>query len=47
MREGVVDGKWKDTKDYKPVIDPMNGEKFIMMPNTNVRGLEDLGRRRS
>jgi hypothetical protein len=32
----IVDGKWKETKDYKWVIDPMNGEKFLSMPNTNV-----------
>jgi hypothetical protein len=32
----VVDGKWKETKGYKWVIDPMNGDKFLEMPNTDV-----------
>eukprot|EP00831_Metopus_contortus_P002779 TRINITY_DN1102_c0_g1_i5.p1 TRINITY_DN1102_c0_g1~~TRINITY_DN1102_c0_g1_i5.p1 ORF type:complete len:570 (+),score=81.22 TRINITY_DN1102_c0_g1_i5:2-1711(+) len=38
----LVDGKWKETKSYKWVIDPMNGEKFIEMPNTNDEELKDF-----
>ena len=38
----LVDGKWKATKDYKPVIDPINGGKFIHMPNTNEEELKEF-----
>ena len=29
-----VNGKWKTTGKMSPLIDPMNGEKFIMVPET-------------
>lgn len=38
----LVDGKWKETKDYRWVIDPMNGEKFLQMPNTNDEELKEF-----
>jgi len=38
----LVDGQWKDTKEYTWVIDPMNGEKIIQMPKTNEAELDEF-----
>lgn len=35
-----VDGEWRGTKAYKPVIDPLNGKPFILMPDTQEDELE-------
>lgn len=32
--ENLCAGKWGGTKDYTDIVDPLNGEVFIKMPNT-------------
>ncbi len=34
-----IDGKWLEAKNYREVVDPMSGEPFIRMPDTNEREL--------
>ena len=34
-----IDGKWLEAKKYREVVDPMSGEPFIQMPDTNEREL--------
>ena len=29
-------GEWRDTKEYFTIPDPMNGEPFILVPNTSI-----------
>ena len=33
-------GEWKDTKEFETIIDPMNGDKFLEVPNTST--IEEL-----
>ena len=37
-------GEWRDTKEYFTIPDPMNGEPFILVPNTSVEELEPFRR---
>ncbi|EAR83878.1 delta-1-pyrroline-5-carboxylate dehydrogenase (macronuclear) [Tetrahymena thermophila SB210] len=32
--QNLVSGKWKDAKEYTTVVDPMNGDKFLRVPDT-------------
>ena len=32
----AVSGEWKASKKYTSVLDPMNGESFIKVPDTQV-----------
>ena len=38
----VVNGQWKGTKKYQDVLDPMNGEKFMTMPDTDLQELDEF-----
>mmetsp|Transcript_1039 Transcript_1039/g.2521 ORF Transcript_1039/g.2521 Transcript_1039/m.2521 type:complete len:556 (-) Transcript_1039:580-2247(-) len=40
--QNLVDGQWKDTQAYINIPDPMNGEDFILMPDTKGAELEDF-----
>ena len=37
--QNLVAGEWRDTSALYPVIDPLNGEEFIQMPQTSVSEL--------
>ena len=32
--QNLVGGKWVDSNHYQTIIDPMNGDKFINVPDT-------------
>lgn len=32
--KNYVNGHWKETKHYKIIIDPLSGDKFIQIPDT-------------
>ena len=32
----LVGGVWKDSRNYKSIVDPLNGEKFIEVPEISV-----------
>lgn len=32
----IVNGIWKCASDYMDVVDPLNGDKFLMVPNNLV-----------
>ena len=34
-----VNGEWVGTQKYEDVVDPLNGEKFIQMPDTQISEL--------
>jgi 1-pyrroline-5-carboxylate dehydrogenase len=38
----LVDGKWKDAKSTQTIIDPLNGEQFIQVPNTSEAELQEF-----
>ena len=38
----LINGEWTTTKKYTEVIDPMNGENFLLMPDTSVEELNPL-----
>ncbi len=38
----LVGGKWKVTKEHKWALDPLNGEQFLKMPDTNVEELKEF-----
>jgi 1-pyrroline-5-carboxylate dehydrogenase len=40
----LVGGVWKETKNYTWVVDPMNGEKFMQMPNTSKEELMEFAK---
>jgi len=31
----LVGGEWKETKEFETIIDPLNGDKFLEVPNTS------------
>ena len=40
--ENLSSGKWKSTKDYTTIIDPMNGDKFLRVPDTKGEELNEF-----
>ena len=40
--QNLVNGKWKDTKEYVTLVDPMNGEKFMKVPQAAGAELEEI-----
>lgn len=40
--QNFVNGQWKGTKKYQDVLDPMNGEKFMTMPDTDLQELDEF-----
>jgi len=36
----LVDGKWSRTEKYTEIVDPLNGEKFLNVPDTKEKELE-------
>lgn len=40
--QNLCAGKWQDTKDYVDIVDPLNGEVFISMPNTRGKEIDEF-----
>ena len=36
--QNIVNGTWKDALDNIQIVDPLNGEEFLEVPNTNTKG---------
>lgn len=40
--QNLCAGKWQATKDYTDIVDPLNGEVFIHMPNTKGKEVDEF-----
>lgn len=40
--ENLCEGKWQGTKEYTDIVDPLNGEPFIRMPNTKGAEIDEF-----
>ncbi len=34
--QNLVNGEWKDTAKYEQLLDPLNGDKFLLVPDTQI-----------
>ena len=40
MPHAAVEGKWRDTEKHRYLVDPLNGEPFMKVPDTQVSEIQ-------